>query len=179
MRKLTALMLVATHLPWATGCTAQKLVPQPASKYVAEPPPTNEAVRVRRVLLKSGEKTEYADENIALLIGDHVVIYDEGARLLTTAKKDTEVLREADRVLAVRVDGRTYDRVQVVAETPEQITFVSGGATKGQIPLTDIDEVWVQKEDMSGASKAVTIGLLALVAFGVSVILYYAIGGPP
>ena len=47
------------HLLWGTGCTAQKLVPQPASMNAAKPPPTNEPVRVRGVLTKSGEKIEY------------------------------------------------------------------------------------------------------------------------
>jgi hypothetical protein len=179
MRTLTALTLVATHLLWGTGCTAQKLVPQPASKYAAKPPPPDEPVRVRGVLTKSGEKVEYAGERVALLAGDRVVVYDEAARLVTVDKKDAKVLREGDDILGIRVDERTYDDVQLVAETPKSISFVSGGAPRGEIPLGDIDEVWVEKKDASGVSKAVTIGLIVLAAWGVAVILYYAIGGPP
>lgn len=180
MRKLTVLTLVATHLLWGCGCTAHSTVSQPPGKYMAQPPSPGEPVRVRGVLTKSGEKTEYQGERVALLIGDRVVIYGEATRLLTAERKATRVTSEGDEIVSIRVDDRTYDEVLLVQETPQSLTFLTGDVEPQQeIPLGEIEEVWVEEDGLAGGSKAIVVGLIVLAAMAVATILYYVIGGPP
>jgi len=179
MRKLTAHTLVASHLLWGWGCTAHNTVRQPSGTYVAEPPSPSEPVRVRGVLTKSGEKTEYEGEHLAFLIGDRVVVYDEDARLLTAERTAARVTREGKEILSIRIADVTYDDVDLVMETPQSISFVIGGAPERQLPLQEIEELWVEKEVEGPATKAVVYTLLAVGALTLAVILYYAIGGPP
>jgi len=113
------------------------------------------------------------------LIGDRVVVYDEDARLLTAERTAARVTREGKEILSIRIADVTYDDVDLVMETPQSISFVIGGAPERQLPLQEIEELWVEKEVEGPATKAVVYTLLAVGALTLAVILYYAIGGPP
>ncbi len=141
LRKATALTVLTSFLLWTSGCAAHKTVQQSAGEYVTDPPSPSQTVRVRAVLTKSGDKIEFPGDNLAFLIGDRVMSFDR-EKLITVDRADAAVSTRGTETVTVQVKNRTYDKVLVVAETPQSVTFVAGAAPPEQeIPLVEIDQL--------------------------------------
>ena len=165
LRKATALIVLTSFLFWTSGCAAHKMVQQPAGEYVTNPPSPSQSVRVRAVLTKSGEKIEFPGDNLALLIGDQLMIFKKEAKLITVDRSDAVLTTRGTETVSVRVKNRTYEKALFVAETAQSVTFVAGATPpEREIPLAEIDELWVQKKGTSTVTKVI-VG--ALIAFGV------------
>jgi hypothetical protein len=164
-QKATALIVLTSFLFWTSGCAAHKMVQQPAGEYVTNPPSPSQTVRVRAVLTKSGEKVEFPGDNLALLIGDRVMSFEKEAKLITVDRSDAALTTRGTETVSVRVKNRTYESVLVVAETAQSVTFVAGATPLGrEIPLAEIDQLWVQKKGVNTATK---VGIGVLIAGGI------------
>ena len=157
LRKASALIVLTSFLFWTSGCAVHKMVQQPAGEYVANPPPPSRTVRVRAVLTKSGEKVEFPEDNLALLIGDRVMSFEKEAKLITVDRSDAALTTRGTRTVSVQVKNQTYEKPLVVAETAQSVTFVAGATPlEREIPLAEIDQLWVvQKKGVNTATKVV------------------------
>lgn len=165
LRKATALIVLMSCPFWTSGCAANKTVQQPPGEYVTTPPTPSQTVRVRAVLTKSGEKIEFPGDRLALVIGDRVMSFTKEAELITVDRSDAALATRGTETVSVRVKNRTYEKALFVAETAQSVTFVAGATPpEREIPLAEIDELWVQKKGTSTVTKVI-VG--ALIAFGV------------
>ena len=166
LRRATTLTVLTSFLFWTSGCAAHKMVQQPAGEYVTNPPSPNQTVRVRAVLTKSGDKVEFPGENLTLLIGGHVMSFGKEAKLITVDRSDAVLTARDTETVSVRVKNRVYEKALFVAETAQSVTFVAGATPlERDIPLAEIDQLWVQKK--GGLKSGAKVAIVVLIAVGV------------
>lgn len=150
------------------GCATRRMTRRPGGEYISEPPGQSEIVRVRAVLTKLGERVEFPERNPALLIGNRVMSFRQDARVITARRRDAEVLTEGTETVEIRSRDRTYNDVLVVAKTPDSIVFVAHASSlEREIPLEDIDELWVQTKSPHVAVAALILGAIVLGALAI------------
>jgi hypothetical protein len=154
---------------WAAGCSVHKAVQRPVADYVTDAPSSSPPVRVLAVLTKTGEKIEFGEGDLAFVIGDGVVSFEKNARLLTVRKADAAFVERDNELVSIKIKDDTYDSIRVVAETQQEVTFIVAAQPSGhEIPLTEIDQLWVQEKGSHQASEIVLAVVIVVGAlFGI------------
>ena len=153
-QRATSLVVLVTFSIWVSGCAAHKAVQRPVGDYGTAASSSNKTVRVRGVLTKAGEKTEFGEDDLAFVIGDDVVGFEEDARLLTVRKADATFEERDNELVSIKSGGETYESFRVVTETQQALTFVVAANPGGhKIPLAEVDQIWVQEKGSNSARE--------------------------
>ncbi len=130
-------------------------------------------MRVRAVLTKSGEKIEFSGGRLALLIGDRVMSFKKEAKLITVDRSDAAMTARDTETVSVRVKNRTYEKVLVVAEAAQSVTFVAGATPlEHEIPLAEIDQLWVLQKKNTGTKMVVYVLLAGVALIGITFLAF-------
>jgi hypothetical protein len=157
------------------GCGLHTTGPKLASKYATATSPPAQDVRVAAVLLKTGEKVDFPEQNPAFLTGGLVVAAEKGDGPVTVEKKDATFTRRDGGSLSVAVKGKTFENVLVVSETKESIRFLqTSESSPREIALDDIDKLWL-REERAGSTAVGSLGGIALL-WGLLVIVVMVAG---
>ena len=99
--------------------------------------------------------------------------FKKEAKLITVDRSDAAMTARDTETVSVRVKNRTYEKVLVVAETAQSVTFVAGATPlEHEIPLAEIDQLWVLQKKNTGTKMVVYVLLAGVALIGVTFLAF-------